>query len=174
MIHWLDEQFHILSVIWLLPITFMFHDFEEILTVEKWLNKNRESVKSHFPAFIIKRVEKRLYINTLTFAKDVLWVFIVMTTSTVLFVFFSFSYLYLICLIIFFGHVFTHVGQSIYLKRYTPGVITSIFIVLPYSTYAFYRLFKADLVQSNQLYLSLLLLIIAVPLLIGFLARKKA
>ena len=52
-------------------------------------------------------------------------------------------------LAIFFVYVFGHVGQSLFFRAYTPGVITAVLVVLPYSLYGFHRLFAANLIDSN-------------------------
>ena len=35
----IDGRIDLASVLWLLPLTFVFHDFEEILKVENWLRR---------------------------------------------------------------------------------------------------------------------------------------
>ncbi|NMB87960.1 MAG: HXXEE domain-containing protein [Chloroflexi bacterium] len=37
------------SWMWLLPVVFMIHDFEEILMIKVWVGKNRENLNRRFP-----------------------------------------------------------------------------------------------------------------------------
>ncbi|UUV26641.1 HXXEE domain-containing protein [Lysinibacillus sp. FN11] len=42
---WLNVQ----TLIWLFPILFIIHDFEEIIMVEKWLQNNRHKLYERLP-----------------------------------------------------------------------------------------------------------------------------
>jgi len=173
---WLDSQLHLISVLWLFPILFMFHDFEEILTVEKWTKQNKEQVLAVLPKSIRKYFYSSFQMTTVQFANDVFWIFLTITTATCLAVIFSFYCIFLMLLFIFFAHVFTHLGQALYLRKYTPGVITSIFLVLPYSSYTYYRLLKEQVISGTDILWSIIGAIIIVPILFLFLVngRNKA
>ncbi|TCZ78921.1 HXXEE domain-containing protein [Paenibacillus albiflavus] len=173
MMDWLDGHIHLLTLLWLFPILFMFHDFEEILTVEKWIGEKGEGIYKRLPAFARKVYGGSFQMNTFQFAKDVLWVFIIIVTVTAITVFFDFYLLFLAVLHVFFAHVFTHVGQSILLRMYTPGVITSIFIVLPYSIYAYYRLFAEQVIDTQDLYISIVLMLILLPFALFMLLKGR-
>ena len=76
--------------------------------------------------------------------------------------------LFNICLSIFLLHVFTHVAQPIIFRKYTPGLITTVFVVLPYSLYAFHRLFKDGLMSEDALTTSMLVGVSLVgPIILG-------
>jgi hypothetical protein len=172
-LEWLDSNLHLITVLWLFPILFMFHDFEEILTVEKWTQQNKEYVLSVLPKSIRKYLYSSFQLTTAQFANDVFWIYLTITTATVLAVIFSFYYIFLMLLAIFFTHVFTHLGQALYLKKYTPGIITSIIIVLPYSSYAYYRLLKEQVISGTDILLSSIGAIILIPILILFLVNGR-
>ncbi|SES45647.1 HXXEE domain-containing protein [Psychrobacillus sp. OK032] len=38
----MDVWIKIQTLIWLFPILFIFHDFEEIIMLENWINNNRQ------------------------------------------------------------------------------------------------------------------------------------
>lgn len=160
---YLDAHINLISLFWLFPITFMFHDFEEILTIEKWIQNNRETVQRKLPLFAQKLFGSSFRMNTLNFATDVFWVYVLIVVVTVSAVFFDFYLLFLATLHLFFIHVFTHVGQAIYLRMYTPGVITSIVLVLPYSIYAYYRLFSEQIITMQDIIQGFILLLILLP-----------
>ncbi|RYM02943.1 HXXEE domain-containing protein [Sporolactobacillus sp. THM7-7] len=46
------DKIHVL--IWLFPILFMFHDFEEIIFMKSWLIKNKYYLSQRFPRFTKK------------------------------------------------------------------------------------------------------------------------
>ncbi|MEK4381597.1 HXXEE domain-containing protein [Aeribacillus sp. FSL K6-2848] len=170
---WLDSQLHLISVLWLFPILFMFHDFEEILTVEKWTKQNKEQVLAVLPKSIRKYFYSSFQMTTVQFAYDVFWIFLTITTATCLAVIFSFYYIFLMLLFIFFAHVFTHLGQALYLRKYTPGVITSIILVLPYSSYTYYRLLKEQVISGTDILWSTIGAFIIVPILFLFLVNER-
>ncbi|MBA9088184.1 hypothetical protein FHR92_004680 [Fontibacillus solani] len=173
MIEFLNDHINLVSLLWLFPITFMFHDFEEIITVEKWIERHGDHVKSSMPRFAQKLYNSSFRVNTLHFAKDVLWVYSLIVTVTVLAVFFQFYLPFLATLHVYFFHVFTHVGQSIFLKKYTPGVMTAVIPVLPYSLYAYYRLFSDGVVTSQDLTWSLILMVILLPVALTLLIKGR-
>ncbi|ALF10430.1 HXXEE domain-containing protein [Parageobacillus thermoglucosidasius] len=172
-LEWLDAHLHLISVFWLFPILFMFHDFEEILTVEKWTKQNKEHVLAVLPKSMRKYFYSSFHMTTLQFANDVFWIFLTITTATFLAVIFSFYYIFLMLLFIFFAHVFTHLGQALYLRKYTPGVITSIVLVLPYSSYTYYRLLKEQVIGGTDILWSMIGAIIILPILFLFLVNKR-
>ncbi|WP_379141779.1 HXXEE domain-containing protein [Paenibacillus sp. sgz500992] len=163
MLSWLNLHIDTISLLWLLPVCFMFHDFEEILTVESWAGKYGSRVEAALPKYMSTMYRSTMRMTTRAFAMDVLFVYILIVTVTVLAVFFSFYWLYLAVLAVFLLHVFTHLGQSIYLKLYTPGVVTAVLVALPYSMYAFYRLLEAETVSFADIGWSLLLLLCLAP-----------
>ncbi|MGG4551231.1 HXXEE domain-containing protein [Paenibacillus humicus] len=171
----LNEQIHFLSLLWLFPIIFMFHDFEEILTIERWVTQHGARIQSSLPPFARKLYQASFQMNTLNFAKDVLAVFIVIVTVTVLAVFYSFYLPFIAALHLFFLHVFTHVFQSVYFRLYAPGVLTSIVLVLPYSLYTYYRLLTDHIVGPRDLLWGLILLLVVLPpaLLLLLQGRKR-
>jgi len=173
LLEWLNINLHILSVVWMFPIIFMIHDFEEILTIEKWVKQNKEYVFKKIPSSMQKYYYSSFQMTTAQFAQDVFWTFLVITAATLIAVLFSFYFLFLMCLALFFVHVFTHIGQAVYLRKYTPGVITSILLVLPYSLYAYYRLLGESVITGGEVVWSSLSMFAAVPFLFFYLVRER-
>ena len=101
------------------------------------------------------------------------WIFIVLTIATFLAALFSFYYPFLAFLALFFIHVFAHTGHAIYLKRYTPGVITSIILVLPYCLYTYYRLLEGSLITIGDIYWSSVGMLVGAPFLFIHLVRRR-
>ncbi|GJM80264.1 hypothetical protein HMSSN139_27600 [Paenibacillus sp. HMSSN-139] len=116
------------------------------------------------PARMKRSLTQMLNITSSQFAVAVLLEFIVFVPFTLMaaeqgrfFIFLSFNTL-------FFLHVFTHVAQSLYLKMYTPGVVTAVLIVLPYSLLLFNRLLSENLVTWGEVLLSIPVGLLVVPL----------
>ncbi|WP_025698241.1 HXXEE domain-containing protein, partial [Paenibacillus forsythiae] len=61
---WLDATVGWISLLWLFPVLFMFHDFEEILTVEAWAEEHRDKVLSAMPPFARKALTASFYCGT--------------------------------------------------------------------------------------------------------------
>jgi hypothetical protein len=167
----LDEFLSLHTVIWLMPIMFMFHDLEEIVTVEAWLLRNRSDLERVLPSRIYKSMEKQFSMETASFAVAVSFMLLGVSFATV----WAGAVLDLGgsmlpfsgALAVFFIHAFMHVGQALVLGRYTPGVVTSMLLVLPYSAYAYYRLLSDGLLTWKLVLLGLPVgFLLAAPLLL--------
>jgi hypothetical protein len=169
----LDSHIDLVSVLWLLPIVFMFHDFEEILTVEKWLAGRGEYVLGKMPPFLKRLFADSFRMNTLLFARDVLWIYTFIVAAAAAAAFFQFYMPFLVILAIFFLHVFTHAAQAIVLRMYTPGVATAWLLVLPYSLYAYYRLLGSGTIGRDDIVLSLVLMTLLLPVGLWLLVRDR-
>jgi hypothetical protein len=67
----------------------------------------------------------------------------------------------------YFLHSFTHLGQSIILKKYTPGVITAITVVFPASVFIYVKLFNFKLLNLREALITAFIgLAIFVPLIV--------
>lgn len=152
------------TLVWLFIVVFVLHDLEEIIWVEAWIKKNKSHVIHTVPKRFKKPLNKMFNITSGQFAFAVLLEFIVFIPFTYIaaehekfFIFLSFNSLFLL-------HVFTHLGQSLYLKMYTPGVISAVICVLPYTLYMFYRMLSEELVSWNEVLLSIPVGLLVVPI----------
>jgi len=116
------EEMTIQTLIWLFIVIFVLHDLEEIIWVEVWAKKNKNHVIKKVPPWLGNRLNKMLTITSGQFAFAVLLEFILFIPFTFIaaeygryFAFLAFNTLFLL-------HVFTHLGQTLYLRMYTPGV----------------------------------------------------
>ncbi|WP_075980599.1 HXXEE domain-containing protein [Bacillus massilinigeriensis] len=165
---WIDIQ----TLIWLFPIIFVFHDFEEIIMAEKWFNTNYNVLSKRIPTILANRVLKHFSMTTAQFAVAVLIVFLFVSSST----FMASQYLndavlgnieyFTVFILTFFIHVFTHIGQSIYFRSITPGVITSVFIVLPYSIIMLNELLENELITWDTIFTCLPFVLLVVPIVV--------
>lgn len=60
-----------MQYIWLFPILFIFHDFEEIIFMRAWINKNRSFLRGRFPVLAPKMFAHFDPITTSAFALGV-------------------------------------------------------------------------------------------------------
>jgi len=131
------------NAIWLFLVIFMLHDFEEIISVESWSRKTSNLVDKNG-----NRLKKLIWnfwnINSHSFAKRDVVIFLV--ASTIVFIKVQFiesgwtAILFMIFLCFVILHNLVHIIQTLILKTYTPGLYTAIGLVTPYTIYLFYRL----------------------------------
>lgn len=125
------ENVEFISLIWLFPLIFMVHDFEEIIFQEWWFNKERLSLLKKYPK-VVKEYEQ---ISTAGFALAVSEEFIVLLIIALTAIVFRWYYLWLGTLVTFLIHLIIHIVQWTIYKKYIPAIITVIPAVI-YSIYA--------------------------------------
>ncbi|WML56165.1 HXXEE domain-containing protein [Neobacillus sp. PS2-9] len=126
------------NAIWLFVIIFMLHDFEEIISVEHWAN-NTKSKLNERNTWINQRIWSFWNVNSYSFAKRDVVIFMVMSIITVITIFnlhqtWSIP-LYTSFLVFILFHNVLHILQTIMLRTYTPGLYTAILLVTPYSIF---------------------------------------
>ena len=139
------------TLIWLLPVSFMVHDFEEIIFWELWMNKNGGEVRRRVPPFLAKHVDTVLGKSTAQVSFVVCLIFVLPVLAAFLATVCGTASLFLLISAMFFAHGFGHIGQSIVLRRYVPGVITSALIVIPYGLVLDWRLSAETIVDLSRL-----------------------
>lgn len=131
------------NALWLFVIVFMLHDFEEIITVENWSLKTNHLVKNTNNKIKLL-IWKFWNINSNSFAKRDVFIFLV--ASSVVFLKVQFIYsnwiglLFISFLSFVLLHNLVHIIQTIILKVYTPGLYTAVLLVTPYTVYLLNRL----------------------------------
>ncbi|GFN33566.1 HXXEE domain-containing protein [Paenibacillus xylaniclasticus] len=152
------------TLIWLFIVAFLLHDLEEIIMVEFWAKKNKEKVLRKVPESIQADLSKMLTITSGQFAVAVLLEFIIFIPFTYIAAEQGKYFVFLAINSLFFLHVFTHVGQSLYLRMYTPGVVSAVAIIMPYTMYLFYKLISCELVTMKQILLSAPVGLLVIPI----------
>jgi hypothetical protein len=156
-----------LTLIWLFPVAFMFHDFEEIIFWEVWLNKHGDEIKKRVPAFLAKPIRAIVEKKTAPTALTVCLIFGLTVLASFLAVEYGKYGFFLAASGVFFVHGFMHLGQSIILRKYVPAVITSALIVIPYGLVLYGRLIKEGIVSLPELLMYFLLgVAIVIPLIL--------
>ncbi|MGO0061350.1 HXXEE domain-containing protein [Brevibacillus fluminis] len=167
MLDTLNRLIDLSTVFWLFPICFMLHDFEEIVVVEGWLARHRDHIRTILPVKTLRLQQRLDSVTTLGFARAVLLIFILLSAVTFYAVQTLHSggaglLLFVGALNVLFLNSFTHLGQSLLVRGYTPGVLTAVIVLLPYTLYAYQRLFAEALLDWGAIGRSL-------PVTLGFL-----
>ncbi|MEK8126618.1 HXXEE domain-containing protein [Paenibacillus filicis] len=163
----MHELIHLETLIWLLPVAFFIHDAEEILTVEQQAHKHRDH-----PAFASQ-------IRLLDWNKSVTLQFTVavLLMGSILLLVTSWQaahfdgirplhalFLGIVAVVLLDG--VKHVGVTVAIRSYTPGVITALFVEIPYGAYALYRFYEAGLAPPGTILLGIAMALPLVALLI--------
>lgn len=164
MIQILDDTISVNSLIWLFLAAFMIHDFEEIIRIEPCFRKHHTTIFAKVPARFHKDLHSLSEMTASQFAVAVCLEFIVFIPCT-------FSAAELGNYLLFLGynsmlllHVFMHIGQAIFIRKWVPGVVTALTITLPYSMYLFYRLLKENVVEPSDIFMSIPLGLTLIPI----------
>ncbi len=120
---------------WLLPVVFMIHDFEEIIMMRPFIEKNREFLTRRFPDISARMLPHFEGLSTSSFALAVAVMFLIVSTTTLIAMEFDLYALWAGALIGFFIHLIVHIGQFLVARRYVPVVITSV-VAAPYCIWA--------------------------------------
>lgn len=134
--------------VWLLLLSFVLHDGEEVLTMAAWIKNNagvlqQVAALGHPGSLIIRNLPS----SKAEVAGAVVFEAIIIGLATWLLLYRqgkgSGLFLYSTILGGFFLHVVTHLLQAIWFGGYTPGVVTALLLIPPASVYLYGHLFKA-------------------------------
>ncbi|MEN6350799.1 MAG: HXXEE domain-containing protein [Syntrophomonas sp.] len=138
------------SIMWLFPIFFMIHDFEEIIFAKSWLEKNNDYIKKKVPNIAFRFIIQIKELTTASFAFAVAEEFIVLSIITLCSVEFGWYSLFAAILIGYLLHVIAHFAQGIILKKYVPALITGLMSAV-YGIYAISYLNNLNLLNWNYI-----------------------
>jgi hypothetical protein len=114
------------TLMWLLPIVFMFHDFEEIIMFKPWLGTNRAKLEKRFPNWAARVLSGHDKISTSSFALAVAEEFLILSVLTLIAVEFELYSFWAGMMLGFFIHLLAHVGQFVIYRGYVPVILTSL------------------------------------------------
>ena len=137
-------------IVWLLPIVFMFHDFEEIIFFKSWITKNKETLSEKFP-----KLSKRFFVrfenlSVQAFSLAVAEEFVLLSAITILSIVFESYLLWLGIFMGFFIHLFVHLIQWIVFRKYIPAIYTSV-ISLIYCFFSLKFILKNNLFEPKEI-----------------------
>ncbi|MTW85724.1 HXXEE domain-containing protein [Virgibacillus dakarensis] len=148
----------------------MLHNLEEIMTIEGWFKKIYPRISRKIPSFAQKEMKK---FEDITAAQFSAVVFVFSIASSILILIAAITQYYFL----FFGlnllfalNMFTHPLQALYLRCYTPGLWTALFLIIPYNIVFFNYFSKAGFLTMNTILGSLLVMLFLIS--VFFLSHK--
>lgn len=135
--------FKIETLMWLLPIVFMFHDFEEIIMFKPWLRANGATLEQRFPNWASRALAGQDKISTSAFALAVAEEFLILSALTMLAVELELYSFWAGMMLGFFVHLSVHAGQFVVYRGYVPVILTS----LPSGIYCLIALHDLNIYQ---------------------------
>jgi hypothetical protein len=150
---------------WIFIVVFMIHNFEEIFTVEYWFKKIYPHTRDRLPAPILQQLENTKSMTAGQFAMAVFVLFLPVSALLIISVTTELYFLFFGANLFFALNILTHPLQAIYLKRYVPGLWTSLFVVLPYNFVLFILLTQAGGLDTRTIILSLIVTALLFPVL---------
>ncbi len=156
-------------IVWMFPVIFMIHDFEEIIMAEVWGSRYRKEINKVFPKRQPFGLNYIKVCQTPTFSIGVEVEFLLFSLISFLSVIFQSYFLWFSAFLgITIHFTFVHILVCIPFKHYVPGVITSIIFILPSSWF----IYKAKRILHYNLgtillaaLLGIVLMIIIIPVL---------
>ena len=137
------------SLMWLLPVFFMLHDFEELIMFRPWLRRTGGHVRARFPALAARALPHLERLSTSAFSLAVAEEFVLLAAFTWAAVEFRWHAPWAGLLIAFFLHLVIHLVQWAALRRYVPVFFTSL-LAAPYCVYALAYLLRGGFVTWAQ------------------------
>lgn len=119
-------------IVWLLPIIFIIHDFEEIIMAEVWGKRYRNEIKIVFPKRKPFGLNYIQYCHTPTFTVAVELEFLLFTLISLFSAIFQSYVLWFGAFLGVIIHmIIIHIPLCTRFKNYVPGIITSVVLILP-------------------------------------------
>ncbi|WP_077301742.1 HXXEE domain-containing protein [Virgibacillus pantothenticus] len=161
---------HVLILTFL--IIFMLHNLEEIITIERWFKNTYPRIRGRIPVPVQKVIDDFSNITAAQFAVAVLMISLVASLLLIITVTTQHYFLFLGLNMLFAINIFTHPIQSLLLRCYTPGVWTTLLLILPYNIIFFYHFYIEGLLTRNMILSGLVVMVICMPFV--FLGHKIA
>jgi hypothetical protein len=149
------RQQNLARVLWLLPVIFIIHDGEELLTMPGWVVRHQRELdqlaRMNETAAAMVRSLPTTTSQVAIAIGCILLLFVVVTVGASISCKRGFwLYAYASLLGVLFLHVFTHIAQAILIGGYAPGVIGAVVAIIPGALYLYKRLFEAKLLTLKS------------------------
>ena len=120
-----------LILIYLLPILFMLHEFEELVMLPAWIEKNEKELSRRFPALR----SKLSFLQSPAFGIAVCEEFVIVSACTMATIITGNMLFWYICLLAFSLHFVAHIIQFFIIRKYIPAIVSTV-LFLPYCVMA--------------------------------------
>ncbi|MCM3571479.1 HXXEE domain-containing protein [Neobacillus mesonae] len=156
------------TLIWLLPIIFIFHDLEEIITIESSMTAHKGNYpKTNFVKLTL-RMREKLGSTAAQLAVSATWILLITSFIALMTARFSSNggnfLLFTAILNLFVLQAFIHIVQTIMFRGYTPGILTSLFLLIPYCLLTYYFLAEYGQMDWPLIFTSLPVSLILIPI----------
>ena len=141
------------TIVLLLPIVFMIHEYEEIIMFQNWLGNNRNELKRCFPKFEQFLAHRGHFdYSTATFAVGTAHEFILISAISFFSIWLDAYQWWFAAFAGYSVHLIVHLAQWAIYRKYIPVIITTI-LTLPYCVYAFVEFAKGSILSPSQMFL---------------------
>lgn len=120
-----------LILIYLLPIMFMLHEFEEMVMLPAWIEKNEKELSRRFPELR----SKLSFLQSPAFGIAVCEEFVIISACTMATIITGNMLFWYICLLAFSLHFVAHIIQFFIIRKYIPAIVSTV-LCLPYCVMA--------------------------------------
>ena len=111
-----------MTLIYLLPILFMLHEFEEMVMLPAWIGKNEKELSRRFPALR----SKLSFLQSPAFGIAVCEEFIIVSACTMATIITGNMLFWYICLLAFSLHFVAHIIQFFIIRKYIPAIVSTV------------------------------------------------
>lgn len=139
-----------LYIVWLFPIIFMFHEFEEIIFFKSWIEKNKDNLSERYPKLATRLLSHIEGLSAPAFAVAVAEEFLLLSIVTVLSVIFNWYLSWLAVFMGYFIHLLVHMVQCCVFRRYILGIYTAM-LSLIYCIYSICFILDNNLFATKQI-----------------------
>lgn len=142
-------------------IVFTMHEFEEVLFLTKWLNKNGNILKNKFRKRPINKIVKEM--DEVKFGLIVLEEYLLLLGSLIYVVLTDKNIIFVGVVIGYTFHIIVHIIQALVAKRYIPGLSTGIIsggisIYIAYRMINLYAYHFIDIIEATFIIFSVIVL----------------
>lgn len=114
-----------LQVMWLFPVVFMLHDFEEIVMFKAWFARNGARLEARFPSVARWLLPHMASISTPGFALAVAEELLIFSLVTLIAIQVGLYAMWAGMVVAFLLHLVMHFGQFVAWRGYVPVIATS-------------------------------------------------
>ena len=122
------------SIVWILPVIFMLHDFEEIILVGVWKQRYRKMLN----ILSIKKKPYKHFRNTNSFSMAIAALFLITVVIGLVSIITKNYCVWYGAFFAFTAHFLLHIVLTLRFKHFVPGIITAI-IFLPVCIFVLYK-----------------------------------
>lgn len=136
----------------------MLHNLEEIMTIERWFKNIYPRISQRVPSFAQKEIKNFESITATQFSVVVFVLSIAFSALLLVAVITQHFFIFLGLNLLFAINIFTHPLQALFLRCYTPGLWTTLLLIIPYNVLFFNYFSKAGFLTMNAILGSLVVL----------------